>query len=303
MEIHGPYYTFEETKVQLNLVDSELNYLIDKKNLTAVLYSTDRQWLIHRRTEQDWIGYGVCRYRGIVGVHQEVISKLLDGKTAFIGTGAGRFVEKENAINITRGYPYKQQLPHWPITEWNDQPIPQEQLLSYLVTPAPTEALSVKHLLEDFTVEMERIRDQPQSKSVAGATSSTKKTKELALNFNYGNPFTPSDIRIPKSEIERYIREHNVGISPLSGSKPVRENALHNVFIRLITAHPKLKTKQQWELLKKDHESDIPVFDQSGIIQKMDDLSIEWSLSNGGSGELKRSSFGPTISRLRENLK
>lgn len=302
MEIHGPYYTFDETKAQLNLVDSDLNYLIDKKNLTAVLYSTERQWLIHRRTEQGWIGYGTCRYRGVVSVHQEVISKLLDGKTAFIGTGGGRLVEKENTITITRDYPYKQPLPHSPISEWNDQPVSQEKLLSYLVTPAPMEEPSIKHLMEEFKVVMERISDPSQPNILPEAASSTGKTTTLSLNFKKGEPFKPSDIRIPKSEIERYTRERNVGVSSRTKSKNTRENALHKVLKLLIKTHPDLKTKELWDLLREDHESDTHFFDPSELIQQMDDLSIDWRSPNDHYRELKRASFVSTIAKLKKGL-
>tara|TARA_R110001592_G_scaffold295771_2_gene566102 strand:- start:6711 stop:7607 length:897 start_codon:yes stop_codon:yes gene_type:complete len=298
MEIYGPWYTFDETKAELSLKDSELRFLLDKGTIRAIIYSTERLWLIRELKDQDWIGYGQCRYRGAVHFHRNVISNLLDGHDVSIGaTGAGRLLEPENAGPISRAYPYTQQTPNSFITKWNDQPISHKQLLNYWMTPAPTEEPSVKHLLENLKEVMSRIQDASLENAPPQSIPKT------SLSFKLGKPLKPSDIRIPKSEIERYKQERNAEKSTLTAPNFTRENALRNVLIKLIEAHPDAKSKKLWELLKQDYESDNPEFDQSYIIQNMDDFSLEWRLPNSDDRELKRDSFGATISRIRKNIK
>lgn len=302
MKMYGPWYTFEETAAMLNVVDSELKYLLQKQQLMPVVYSTERNWLLHRRQKEGWTVYAVCKYRGALKVHPEVITKLLDGEKTFIGQGAGKLLEPENAIFIGKSYPYERPLPHPPIVAWSDESFPREQLLSFLVTPVPNEVISTKYLLAELAEKLNAYQKNPDDKiPTVNAYQNKGSLKKYILNFTSGKPFESTDIRIPKSEIERYKREHDVGPSTIQeGMETSRENALHSVLRRLIKAHPKVRSKRLWNILKADYESEYSAFDQAGIIEAMDDLCIEWLTPKSELKSLKYESFSPTLSRLKK---
>ena len=292
MQIFGPWYTLAETLELLGIRDSELRYLLQKKALAPVLYSTERSWLLHRRGREGWTGYGLCRYRGPVLAHPDIIGKLLDGESAYIGTGGGKLLEPDNISRMAFSYPYKCELPHGPLVAWKTERASRDEIMGCLATPAPEEITPPAYLLNELVEKLKELPGAPDMPSRAPVD-------EYKLNFTTGKPFEPSDIRIPKSEIESYQREVAAGIPPDKGSPKKRVNALHEILLALIQAHPDTPDKSLWTILQNDVEADVPVFNRAGLITEMDDLCIEWRGSKGKPQSLKFESFSPTLSRLR----
>ncbi len=310
-DYQGPCYSLSEAQQQLNINRTELRYEIDNRAIQAVVYTKPRVMLLFQYGKDDgWIGFGKCQYRGHYSLHLSSVQRLLDNEKIHIGKGSGRLLDRNGISHLSTDYPFKMNLPHDSFTEWRT--LGDESIKAHVdrlaATPFPKEGESGLKVFEDLMI------------SIADGMGKSKNSEnyerqyqgpELVLNFNTNSEFAPEDLRIPKSEINRYKAslesqqsEHNAekAIEKIALLKPKqRESQLHNLVNRILDKEPQIAAKRAWALIEQDANSDDPIFDSESILQQVDANCIEWCSRNGTEQSLTWGSFQGLLSKLKKS--
>jgi len=310
-DYRGPCYSLVETQQLLNLNPTELRYEIDNKAIQAVVYTKPRMMLLFQRgKDEGWTGFGKCQYRGHYSLHLSVVQRLLDNEKIHIGKGSGRLLDHNGISHLTTDYPFKMDLPHDPFTAWRT--LEAEAIKTHIdrlaATPFPKEGESGLKMFEDFMIT---IAEDLGKKENAENYKRQYQGPELVLNFNIHSEFKPEDLRIPKSEIDRFITSLELQQTEAKAEKAVekitrlkpqqRESQLHHLVNRILDTEPKIAAKRAWALIEQDASSDEPVFDSESILQQVDADCIEWCSRNGAEQSLTWGSFQGLLSKLKKS--
>lgn len=294
-----PCYTFKEAQQALSLNRSELIHALQSEKITGVVYVKARPILLFSpRVDGTWYGYASCVYRGHLTLHKTFIMQLTDGDTITVGRNWGRLLDDIGVTHWNSQYPFKGPLPHNKISRWVGGDLDRLPLIKMAATPMPVEKEPTTDLLETLTNFLTPKESAESSKEYSPVMT------DWALDFDKNSKFTPEDLRIPSSEIKRYQISLKISGEPSDRNpKKSRENQLHTLIERAIRIEPKASAKKLWQVMQKDVGSDSPIIDTDNIIQRMDELCIEWQSRNNVDQVLKWESFNTIVSRIRTRLK
>lgn len=322
----GPWYTLEEAQEILSFNRSELLHEIDSGSIRPVVTTKQRLFLVFKRgEEQNWLGLGVCRYRGCLTLHPNTIMNLLEEGEIYLNNGSGRFLELQKVTEWKSAYPFKQPVPFGVLKKWCGLYMEDVDLSKCAVTPLPEERVSseaaLSKVMNSFSSALGSISSTDVKNGGKRTLAEEPYMRELAtkaaarpavLDFKTNSLFKEEDLRIAASEIERFKtaivsgREVALELQPVaqatSGLEGKRTNQLHQLFLRALEANPSAKNKQLWFIIQGDWESDSPLYDCEGIITNMDEFCIEWRSHHYNDQVLKRSSFGPVLSKLKKKI-
>lgn len=303
--MHGPWYTFEDALDILSLRRAELLHLIDTDAIKPVVDTQLRSFLVVKEaTNNGWIGVGTCNYHGCLKTHKSYISTLLQGKEVRL-KGLAIMLEPSKVQRWNPAYPYKTKPPFENIYSW--KPLEWDDVDSFklAVSPKPSEAPSTKATLD----------------KLAGILTNTDRKSSWSnddipnvLNFHSNSLFTPSDLRIPGSEIKRYqasitavkepaetklSEQKEIGFPKLPGK---RVNQLHQLIFNTLSEHPDTGPTELWEIIQSDYESDTPRYDTDSILRAMDSSCINWESRKGVPQTMQWNSFESRVSELKQKL-
>lgn len=301
--MEGPWYTLDDAQEKLGINRSELCYLVNEGHIQPVVYTRSRRFLLFRSKSEGWTGYASCDYRGHLSLHHSSITQLMDGVELTLRTGNGILCEEQGVSNWASAYPFKKPLPHGPLLNW----IPIEQgstaLSNYAATPFPKEGEST---IDNVQRTMGAFRKSNDDGLPTMFIENLNKTKpNITLSFNENSHFTPTDLRIPASEVTRYQRAKSIQTvteprKTKTGRK--RENELHTLIERIVKEKPNISANDAWRLIQHDCDTDEPLFDKDGILFRVDGLCIEWESRHGNTESMARKSFGPLLSKIKKKI-
>jgi hypothetical protein len=229
--------------------------------------------------------------------------KLMDGEELNVSTGSGVLQEEQGISNWSSAYPFEKPLPHYPLTEWTPMEEQATALSEYAATPLPKESESPIDNIRRTMKAFKKSNDDGLSTKFIEDLNKTK--PNITLSFNENSHFTPTDLRIPASELARYQRATKVqtAINP-RGKQAAneRENQLHTLIERLVRANPNISARDAWRLIQHDWNTDEPLYDDDRILSVVDADCIEWSSHYGNEGSLTRKSFGPLLSKIKKKI-
>lgn len=315
--MQGPWYTFDEAQELLSLNRSELLYEIDSGAVRPVVTTKQRPFLVFKRDkDRRWIGLGTCDYRGSLEFHPDSITNLIENGEIKLGKGSARLLEPKKAKNWSGNYPFKQQPPFDLLAEWRGDESEGVDLSKVIVTPLPLEGESSTAFIGGLAKSAMQFvaKDDPILSNSKEMTQITKAMEQYpyAWSFDVNSKFLAEDLRIAASEIERFktskVLDQEEEQEPQSG-KPLisrlegkRTNQLHELFCRALEANPSVTAKQLWSIIQDDWESDTPLYDSESIITNMDESCVEWRSDHYNDQALKRSCFGPVLSKLKKKM-
>ena len=137
--LKGPWYSLEEAKQKLEITGTELNYLISEQEITPVVFTKSRKFLLFRPTDDGWAGLAACQYRGHMSLHKNSLSRLLEGDDITLAKGWGQLLEEKGVTQWWSEYPFRQTLPHSPLVEWLSHNWNESDLSRTAATPFPKE--------------------------------------------------------------------------------------------------------------------------------------------------------------------
>jgi hypothetical protein len=291
----GPYYTLQEACKKLDWNKSELLHAIENKKIVPVIFSNHVQLMSITPSEDgSWKGHAVIKYRGHIHVEKQTYMALLDGHKKHLGPSLGLMVDEQGISHISTTYPLDVDLPVGQLHAWSP---------------------SSSHLMDKFVVNLPvAAGDTLKMMEYLGATLGSPKpdqtitapTKTL-LNFASKKPYTSENLRIPNSEVLKIgtptiIQKEQIKATPRDTSTLKHTRQIHEVFERLLRAHPDITAKKGWRLLRDDHDLEDPSLDLDNIISAMDSNEIMWTSKNRVEQTFTSISFGPQLSRIRQKI-
>lgn len=318
--MQGPWYTFEEAQELLSFNRSELLHEIDTGSIRPVVTTKQRSFLVFMRdVNKYWLGLGVCRYRGCLTLHPNTITTLLEHGEVNLNAGSGSFLEPHKVSNWNANYPFKQQPPFEVIKDWYGREVEDVDLRRCAVTPLPEERASnevtLSNLMNGFSNLMETIASQPPKQAedpYLSDLAAKAEARPAMLDFKTNSLFKKEDLRIAASEIERFRAAIVPDLQEEQESPPVKQTTsrlegkrtsqLYELFCRALEANPSVTAKQLWSIIQDDWESDTPLYDSESIITNMDESCVEWRSDHYNDQALKRSCFGPVLSKLKKKM-
>jgi len=304
-----PGYTLAEAMEKLELNQSDLKHEVHTGNLKAVVYIAGRSILLFSAREEGWIGHGSCTYRGHMLVHSDTILKLLDAETVTFATSRGRLLDNSGVSNWQTAYPFKSPTPHGPLNRWLDGDLDRLPFSHMAATFYPTEHDSIHKVVGDLMESFSQGFGAKIDQADLDKLNPNNAANDQKLDFKKNSGIEPKDLRIPKSEIERFTGKLKTqqqadkaleAIKTVTQKKPQqRENQLHNLIQLILTEEPKISAKRAWAVIENDASSDEPVFDKDGILLNVDADCIEWQSRHGAEQTLSWGSFQPLLTKLK----
>ncbi|MEH6470332.1 MAG: hypothetical protein V7752_03705 [Halopseudomonas sp.] len=294
--MRGPWYTLKDAEDILSFKRAELLYHIDIGAIQAVVHTNSRAFLIYKNDDkQRRKGIATCMYRGCLLIHSNNVAHLLEGNEITLGKQGSRILEPNNVLKWNSTYPFSQAPSFCNMHGWEPESWHDINIAKFGATPLPKEGPTILGAIA----------------SLMAAKDSISPNSHLALDYESNSLFKPEDIRIPASEIELFSAPKTPELKALKRNKEIdsapklngkRTNQLHELMFRALLANPSSGTKELWFLIKNDWESDSPQYDQEQIITAMDATCIDWRSRNYVEQAMKRTSFGPVLSKLKKQL-
>lgn len=306
----GPCYSIPEALELLGLRRSELVHAVSQQEIELVAYTQPRKMLLFRTNQaKEWIGMATCNYRGHISLHLNFFLSMLEEKKIHVATGWGRLLDQSGVSGWRSDYPFRRELPHGFITNWQGK-VHNEHLVSYYcATPFPNE---YEPMLDIISKSLDKALAARAMERPAGFETKPASLQGLQLNFHEHSIFEPSSLRIPASEIERYLGTKKQKAAEKSALEAIkaeqalkpgeRENQLHTLIGRMIQKYPDIGAKQAWSYLKHDTNTDRKVFDTDEILLLVDEEGLEWQSKYGEQQALKYTSFAATLSKIKRRL-
>jgi len=304
-----PGYTLAEAMEKLGLNQTDLKHEVHTGNLTPVVYIAGRSMLLLSSREEGWIGHGSCSYRGHMLVHSDTILKLLDGETVTFATSRGRLLDNSGVSNWQTAYPFKSPTPHGPLSQWCNGDLERLPLSNMAATFYPKENDAVHKVVGGWMESLSQGFGVDFDQADLDKLNPNQAANDHTLDFKKNSDIAPRDLRIPKSEIERFtgkLKAQQESAKALEAIKSVtqkkpqqRENQLHNLIELILTEEPKISAKRAWAMIESDSTSDEPVFDKDGILLNVDADCIEWQSRHGAEQTLSWGSFQPLLTKLK----
>ncbi|MBQ0780907.1 MAG: hypothetical protein KBT79_08895 [Thalassolituus oleivorans] len=305
-KMNGPWYLLNEAQAKLSLSRSELNYLIIEKQIQPVVYTLPCWFLLFRHHQTGWTGFASCQYRGHLALPYHCIIHLLDGANLILGAESGTLLENNGVLAWQSQYPFKKPLPHAPLTEWMPAERNVFELSKFAVTPYPREGYDLLNVIGHGATAYKATEAGNPTLAAAHVEQLMEPTK---LFFNDSSLFSPENLRIPASEINRYQRQQEALLSgektpveSLESSKQ-RENQLHALIERIISKHPDFSAKKVWKVITEDCLRDEPLYDHEDILIIVDANCIEWKSRHGKEQSLTYLSFVSVLSRIKKQVR
>jgi len=298
-----PGYTLGEAMEKLGLNHSELKHEIHSGKLTCVAYMAGRSMLVFTAYKEGWIGHGQCSYRGHMSLHHDSISKLVDGDSINVGQGYGTLLDEGGISHWNPNYPFESPTPHGPLIQWDNCDLDRLPLGRVRATPFPREHKAGHKVVEGLLKQISVGFDVPVDQADLDKLNPGKAANDHALDFKNNSSIEPDALRIPKSEIKKFLEKAKVldVINKITAKRPKqRENQLHDLISLIVSEEPKISAKRAWALIENDTNSDEPIFDEDGIVLNIDADCIEWKSCHGIEQTLSWGSFQPLLTRLKK---
>jgi len=305
-DLRSPWYTLPEAQQILELKDSEITYVIQEKTLVAHLKTGPRKMIAVTRTENGkLIGHATFSYNGHLITHSNRVVRLIEEeqvKESFFSN----LSEKQNVSLWNTDYPYKSELPNSALLDW--QPMSHEEFLSTskLSMPMPKEFIP---FYKGIAETVEKIM-ATQGKKLPDETQKIydqAKSQPLSFDFKDQSKLTVTDIRVSRTEIERFrtpahSRMSLISSPPLTSNEPGSSHQLKGLITNILKEYPTIKTVDIWKIIEADANSDDPKFDRDNILGCVDADCIEWTSRHGSAHSMKWSTFQGQVSRIRGAL-
>lgn len=322
--VAGPWYTLTQALQKLDMFDTELRFAIQQDDIQAIALTPTRNFLLFNDLRSNWRGHCVCRYSGPLTLHKNFVLQLFDGETISIGKSWVRLIESGNVTHIDERYPFKRALPHPPLIEWEPYSPREQPVNHFCATPLPSESHSTSELLgsaiKNITATLEKKAQSKKESDGEPAPSLPNfnySELELHLHFNQSE-FQPGCLRIPKSEIDRYLSQDSVKSceeqlpEQIENPNPVqvstksayegRENQFHSMLERIVRDNPEITAKMIWKMLKKECGLVSPKYDTARILDQVTENSIHWTSRDNNRQTLAWISLPSRLSRIKKRI-
>jgi hypothetical protein len=306
--MEGPWYNIAEALSKLNIIRSELRYLISNNELQPIVYTKPRSFLLFTRDKEGWTGLAVCKYRGHLLLHKECIATLLDEAELTLGKGSGILLEEHGILDWNDTYPFERETPNTPVIDWQSTDRNDKLIHRVAATPLPSEGFSLSGVLATSLASISAQSNSEAAKNIQSLTA--KVDKGLILHFDENSKFSPSDLRIASSEINKYLEMSQKTASQLEMSQHIEsikhlkrgagKNLLHLLIDEILAADPNIGAKNAWRIIESESKNNKSQFEYGSILEAVDSDCITWEDNNGKLHSLRYGSFGPTLSRRKE---
>jgi hypothetical protein len=285
---HGPFYTLDDAQIKLDVTKTDLLYAIEQGELSPVLQSPRRQYLvISTDSEGRRTGRGHFTYQGPIEARSTLFSQLINqqqGKFYSIY----RPLAPANTSAFSADYSFRSGLPNSALIDWCA--VESYTLLTdeYQIVTMPYESQSPEAMVK---LAAGLLTQEKPSSSV----ENLKKVAALPYQYNWDHngQWSLSDIRIPASEIQRFQL-------PGPQDEPARHNQLHELIKRINKSLPGRSTNEFIHLLKLECDAEKKRYDVDNILRDITNGNIAWKSAYENQQIMKRKTLQNFLSKLRK---
>ena len=292
----GPYYTLDEACEKLKWHRSELLHAIDNEKIEPLVFNKHAKLMVITPGQDGtWAGHAVITYRGHLKIPKRMYIALLDGSKKHLGPEWGLIVDQAGIEHVSTEYPLDAALPIGKLKSWEPS---ATKLTNWPVVNLPIAAADIREMLQYAGEKFSSIE----------VNEHLQIPKNTILSFSSKKPYRIEDLRISESEIlglsEQVVSENPPNeAAPRDAAVLTHTRQIHEVFERLLRAHPNIPAKECWRILRNDHNLEDPILDLDYIVNSMDGSEILWTSKNGVSQTLGWSSFGSVLSRIKLKIR
>ncbi|MFT4574414.1 MAG: hypothetical protein ACI85E_001621 [Marinomonas primoryensis] len=198
------YYTLPQAAQKLNESEDVLLHLIQTKKLKALLYSTNRKFIVISRSRGEYIGHALCWYRGLVSAHESWIFELLEKSTIVVNV-AVHLLENDNISNWVKYHDYKGQddlqqvFADWTPRKNNSADNEQATLAIPYGKEHERVAYQFANMINEIAIPYYEIKNKPISESLK--QTSLDKGVRYGYNYQENGTFSLEDLRITHSDL------------------------------------------------------------------------------------------------------
>lgn len=297
---NGPWCDLAEVMKITGLVKNEILYFIESGDVEVTLHTNNRPFLAVTHKQNKLIGHASLRYSGPIRIDQAKVFELVRDGRSILGHSTVDLLQPLNITKQSTQPPFKCPLPNNILDQW--QPADSNPPYEAMLMPEEGSMDWVSSCFADLIPDS--FDEEVFFNLYAHEYLIQSPAKDLVYNTSAASVYYQKDIRFPAKALAKL----KTLATPSEVKEPTKTyltkrrkrcNELHQVIKRALADSPLASSKALWERIRDDFESGILRYDRDELIHHIDNLSIEWTNSNGVHQQLKWSSFQVLLSKLK----
>jgi hypothetical protein len=298
------YCTLEEAAGISTRPQSQIQQWIEGGHVGASVYVPEQQFLVYSKDlDGGLIGHAVCVYRGLVHAQMEVLEPMLDGERVSLDAAALSPDQPENIRSWNTRRPFSA-MPIGNISGWEPKMYESKIFGLAYVTPLPEEHKSFAAQLAGIAEELpESTKPNEFIDGLLKITS--EKNGSSNLNYKTDRKYGLADLRVWYGDVAEFMGERKESkFKPHSRQLPEdcpqeRQDQFTQLLWALLRENIEISAREAWMRIKKDANSDDPVYDTESILLHADADGAIWNDRDNQERQVNRSSFQTRLSRLK----